>query len=74
MRTTIALLLVAFGIAQYIFWGYNILSLMLMILLGFIAGIVSGTKSTRAEKNSDNIDMIATIERNKYFGKSHKGD
>lgn len=65
----IGLIFLVLGIAQYLYFGYNIFTFALLVLCGLIFGISTalGSRRTRGDIDSRNINDIATIEKNKYF-------
>lgn len=70
MRDLIALILIAFGLAQFFYFGYNILTLLVLLVFGFTAGVIGGLDSRRVDtSDSDDLATLAQIERNRYHRK-----
>lgn len=69
MRGIISITLIVIGVAQSLYFGHNIISLFFLLLLGFLGGIIAGVSQTRSQRDSENLNTLATIERNRYFRK-----
>lgn len=67
----IPMLITAVALIQFAAFGINIFTMLIGFVLAVLAGIIGGSRnnSNRSTRDSDNLAMIAQIERNKYFGK-----
>lgn len=70
MRDLIALFMIAFGVAQFCYFGYNIYTLLVLFVFAFAAGILGGLDTRQADtSDSDALSTLAQIERNRYHRK-----
>lgn len=76
MRFIICLFLIILALGQFVYFGMNIFSFMVLLLISFVIGVISalgeyGAKSNQYRDNSSARDlaMLAQIERNRYFRK-----
>lgn len=70
MKNIISALILILGFAQFFYYGYNAFTFLILMLCSFVFGLLAGINSRRNQKNvdSENLNTIAQIERNKYFG------
>lgn len=69
----IGLLIAAIGVFQYIYFGYNIFTLLALIILcgtgGMVSAITGKSRIDNRQIDSANLAAITQIERNRYFRK-----
>lgn len=68
MKGVIALLFIVLGLFQFFYYGANIFTVVILLLLSVFSGLLAGPRERRG-RNSDNLASLAQIDRNRYFRK-----
>ena len=62
----ISIVLVIIALGQFIYFGSNIFTFLILVLLGMIAGFLVGPVKQRT-RTADNVALLTQIERNRYY-------